>query len=130
MDLEILRIGAAEDLLALLAKRDAGTVFLDFVQRTHMAQRLARGGEVLQHAERVARGVHQLDLAAGAALERLARCDPKRMHGFVRVVRALLAFRRDGEEEARIEAPRASRRRDPVAEIGELGCRQVEILGL
>src|SRR5437868_351075 len=73
-------IAAAENLFAFLAERNAGAVFFDLLQRAHMAQRLAGSREALQHRERLARGVHQLDLAARAALERLARRDPQGMH--------------------------------------------------
>src|SRR4051812_2081518 len=73
------------------------------------------------------RGEHQLDLAALAALERLARRDPQVVHRLVGVVASLLALRRGGDEEARVEAARASRRGDPVAEVGELARGNVEV---
>ena len=93
-----------------------------------MPYRIAGSGEILQLRERLARGMHQLDLAARAALERLARRDPQRVHGLARIVRALLSVGRQGDKKARVEAPRAARRGDPVTTVGELARRQIEIL--
>ncbi len=128
--LEVLRVGAAENLLAFSSEGATRPVLLDLFQRAHMAHRLGGGGEVLQLGERLARRVHQLDLAARAALERLARRDPQRVHHLARIVRALLAVGGARDEKARVEAPCPARRRDPVAAVGELARRQVEVLAL
>jgi hypothetical protein len=49
------------------------------------------------------------------------------VHRLAGVVRALLAFRGESDEEARVEAPRAARRGDPVAVIGKIASGDVEI---
>src|SRR6185503_17800207 len=72
-------------------------------------------------------GENEFDLAALAALERIARADPGAVHGFRAIVRAILAFGRAGDEEARAEAPRPSRGRDPVAVVGDVLRVDVEV---
>ena len=128
VDLVVLRVDAAEHLLAFPAEGEAGAVLLDLLQRAHVAQRLAGAREVLELAQDLASRVHQLDLAARGTLERFARRDPDVVHRFGGVVRGELALGRHRDEKARVEAPRAAGRRDPVAAIGELGRRQIEVL--
>ncbi len=120
VDLEVGRIGAPEQALrALVVEGPAGGVHLDVAEAARVLQHVARrakGGEV---AQRAARRENQLDLLALVPLERLARAHPDAVHGFRAVVRALLARRRAGDEEARAEAARPARRGDPVAVVGD-----------
>src|SRR5581483_2613493 len=127
--LVVRRIAAPEDLLALLAERDARAVFLDVGERAHMAHCVGDRGEWFQLAERVLGRVNELDLAARRALERFSRREPERVHGFRRIVKAFLPGWRGGDEEARIETPCPARRRHPMADVAELACRQVKVLG-
>ena len=127
MDLEVRRVGAAEDLRPVLALRPAGAVLVDLGQRARVLEGGARLGEAREVAQRRAasrsparsrlraprssasRGVIQTSCTVS-----VASCEPS------------LALGRERDEEARVEAPRAARRGDPVAEVGELaarGCR-------
>src|SRR5258706_14319629 len=87
-DLGVLRIEMAEDLLAVPAERAAGAIGVDLRKARGMVERLARLVEPPEVPQRVLRREHQLDLAALAALQRLARLYPHVMHRLVLVVRA------------------------------------------
>src|SRR4029077_10291828 len=80
--------------------------------------------------ERLARGVDQLDLAALGALERLARIDTDVADGLFRIAGGLLALRREGDEEACVEAPAAPGLRDPVPVVRERAGGNVQVLAL
>src|SRR5262249_6395945 len=120
VDLEVGRIGTPENLRPVLAGGPAGAVFLDVGQAAREFESGARIDAAREILERLLRRVDELDLTARAALERFLGRDPDVVDRFARIVRALLAFGRERDEEARVEAPRASRRRDPVAEVREI----------
>ena len=126
VDFEVRRVGAPEQLRAVLALGPAGPVGLDFRARDHRLHRLRGAREPLQVVERGTRGEYQFDLATLAAIKRVSGSDPQLVHRFVLVVRAFLPFGRNRDEEARVEAPRRAGRGDPVAVVGQLAVRNVQ----
>jgi hypothetical protein len=128
VDLEIRRIGAAEQALrAFVVERPDCGVHFDVAKAAHVLDRGRCGCELCNVAERCASRKDDFDLVALVALQGFARVDPEAVHGFALVVRTVLAVRRARDEEARIEAPRSPRRRDPVAEVDDLVGRDVQI---
>jgi hypothetical protein len=105
VDLEIGRIGPAEDLRPVLALRPAGAVFFDLGQRADVIERSARLGKARKILQRYLRRVHKLYFPARAALEGFARRGPDVVYGFSCVVRAPLPLGCNRYEEARVEAP-------------------------
>ena len=130
VDLEVRRVAAPEDARALASLGPAGAVGGNLDQAHGVFEGAARLGEAREVRERLARGVDQLDLAALAARERLSRLDPEVVDRLGGVVRAFLPRGREGDEEARVEAPAAPGLRDPVAVVGERAGGNVQVLAL
>src|SRR5258706_13140522 len=89
-DLGVLPIEMAEDLLAVPAGRAAGAIGVDLRKARGMVERLARLVEPPEVLQRVLRGQHPLDLAALAALQRLATLHPPVIHRLVLFVPSFL----------------------------------------
>jgi hypothetical protein len=130
VNLEIGRVGAAENLRPLFALRPAGAVLFHIGQRACVLEGLANVWKPCQVLQRRLSRIHELDLAARGPLERFARADPDVVHCLRGIVRALLACRRKRDEKTCVEAPRAAGRGDPVPEVGEITGRDVEVFFL
>jgi len=120
VDLEVLRVAAAKERLRAVGRqRPARAVGLDF-GFARVFQRVLGARKARHVRQRVLGGEHQVHGAARLALERLLRAQPEAGDQLGAVVRAVLPVRRQREEKTRVEAPRAPRRGDPVAEVGEV----------
>jgi hypothetical protein len=106
----------------------AGAVRLHFLQTAHVREGIRRALERRKLSQRRAGGKDELDLLALAARQRFARRDPYLVDRFALVVRALLAFGREGDEEARIEASRRAGGGNPVTVERNRGPGDVQVL--